>query len=103
MSADAFHTADRWLERASAALDPGLPMHDYVREQLTEIRGRIARLTPPPTVAAAGAPGADVVRGAIDEAVAEIRRIPARLTPGQAVVLSKLLVLQTLLCTRSSR
>ena len=100
MSAHHLRTTDEWIAAAITHVMDHSPSHEFLQRQLTEIRRHIAKTrgtavvpnapTPPPSPS---------VRHAIDAAVTSLREAPGRLTPAEVVILSKLLVVQSLLCT----
>lgn len=96
MSSDLFSEVDAWLGHAMLGLKASRADHQFLQQQLAEIRTRIgaAEGSAPHRLGSTLAPTA-----ALDRAVAVMRDIPRRLSPAEAIVLSKLLVLRSVLCT----
>jgi hypothetical protein len=106
MSFTGLEIVDRWLQIAIEGLDQENAATsealacDFARKQLTEIRKVIAQhavlpARPKPPITSVG----HGVRTAVDQAVSALSSSSTRLSPHESVVLSKLLVFQSLLRT----
>jgi hypothetical protein len=101
MSIAPLAAAGRWIERAANTLNPALPAHDFLRQHLLDAHGRLG--LPPPELRQTPPDGNQPVgpefRQALDRAIAELRNCPGRRTGTEVIALSRLLVVQSLLCT----
>jgi hypothetical protein len=94
--------ADAWIAMAIDSFDAASPGENFLRTQLQELRLRIAELPNQPATPAADTTGIAerrAAKAAIEEAVQALRTVPGRLNARETIILTRLIVIQSSLCS----